>query len=90
MYILPIVCIALCPFRASSPLAQLYTTSTMEHHHFDQSVMILNSCGNQILSNCTPDEYSRVISVLEDAILATDLAVYFRYVRERERVGKRR
>lgn len=64
--------------KASSPLAQLYTTSTMEHHHFDQSVMILNSGGNQILSNCTPDEYSRVISVLEDAILATDLAVYFR------------
>ncbi|XP_042878602.1 dual 3',5'-cyclic-AMP and -GMP phosphodiesterase 11-like [Penaeus japonicus] len=64
--------------KASSPLAQLYTTSTMEHHHFDQSVMILNSAGNQILSNCTPDEYSRVISVLEDAILATDLAVYFR------------
>ncbi|KAK3883144.1 hypothetical protein Pcinc_012516, partial [Petrolisthes cinctipes] len=64
--------------KASSPLAQLYTTSTMEHHHFDQSVMILNSYGNQILGNCTPDEYSRVISVLEDAILATDLAVYFR------------
>lgn len=64
--------------KASSPLAQLYTTSTMEHHHFDQCVMILNSSGNQILSNCTPDEYSRVISVLEDAILATDLAVYFR------------
>ncbi|XP_063887618.1 cGMP-specific 3',5'-cyclic phosphodiesterase-like isoform X2 [Scylla paramamosain] len=41
--------------KASSPLAQLYTTSSMEHHHFDQSVMILNSCGNQILSNCTPD-----------------------------------
>ncbi|KAK8402170.1 hypothetical protein O3P69_001340 [Scylla paramamosain] len=57
--------------KASSPLAQLYTTSSMGHHHFDQSVMILNSCGNQILSNCTPDEYSQVISVLEDAILAT-------------------
>lgn len=30
-------------FRASSPLAQLYSTSTMEHHHFDQCIMILNS-----------------------------------------------
>jgi hypothetical protein len=29
--------------RASSPLAQLYSTSTMEHHHFDQCIMILNS-----------------------------------------------
>lgn len=83
----------------------------MEHHHFDQCIMILNSQvmdhilsgnlfkystysilgislnihstvllqGNQILGNLSPDEYSRVIKVLEDAILSTDLAVYFRY-----------
>lgn len=66
--------------RASSPLAQLYSTSTMEHHHFDQCLMILNSPGNQILANLSSEEYSRVIHVLEDAILSTDLAVYFRYV----------
>lgn len=65
-------------FRASSPLAQLYSTSTMEHHHFDQCIMILNSTGNQILANISPDEYSRIIKVLEEAILSTDLAVYFR------------
>ncbi|XP_073991560.1 phosphodiesterase 11 isoform X3 [Rhodnius prolixus] len=64
--------------KASSPLAQLYSTSTMEHHHFDQCLMILNSPGNQILANLSPDEYSRVIKVLEEAILSTDLAVYFR------------
>lgn len=40
--------------------------------------MILNSEGNQILSHLSPDEYSRVLKILEDAILATDLAVYFR------------
>ncbi|KAJ8943684.1 hypothetical protein NQ318_015173, partial [Aromia moschata] len=44
---------------ASSPLAQLYSTSTMEHHHFDQCIMILNSPGNQLLSNISPDEYTR-------------------------------
>lgn len=64
--------------KASSPLAQLYSTSTMEHHHFDQCIMILNSPGNQLLSSISPDEYSRVIRVLEEAILSTDLAVYFR------------
>ncbi|XP_070499705.1 dual 3',5'-cyclic-AMP and -GMP phosphodiesterase 11-like isoform X3 [Chironomus tepperi] len=64
--------------KASSPLAQLYSTSTMEHHHFDQCVMILNSPGNQILSNLSSGDYCRVIKVLEDAILSTDLAVYFR------------
>ncbi|KAL3272584.1 hypothetical protein HHI36_014054, partial [Cryptolaemus montrouzieri] len=64
--------------KASSPLAQLYSTSTMEHHHFDQCIMILNSPGNQLLSNISSEEYSRVIRVLEEAILSTDLAIYFR------------
>ncbi|XP_037960082.1 dual 3',5'-cyclic-AMP and -GMP phosphodiesterase 11 isoform X2 [Teleopsis dalmanni] len=64
--------------KASSPLAQLYSTSTMEHHHFDQCLMILNSPGNQILGNLSSEDYCRVIHVLEDAILSTDLAVYFR------------
>lgn len=41
--------------------------------------MILNSPGNQILSNLSSEDYSRAIKVLEDAILSTDLAVYFRY-----------
>lgn len=49
----------------------------MEHHHFDQCIMILNSQGNQILANLSPEEYSRVITLLEEAILATDLANYF-------------
>lgn len=53
----------------------------MEHHHFDQCLMILNSPGNQILLNLSSEEYSRAIHVLEDAILSTDLAVYFRYER---------
>ncbi|KAL4719186.1 hypothetical protein ACJJTC_012324 [Scirpophaga incertulas] len=64
--------------KASSPLAQLYSTSTMEHHHFDQCLMILNSPGNQILANLSSDDYEKVVKVLEDAILSTDLAVYFR------------
>ncbi|MEQ2269438.1 cGMP-specific 3',5'-cyclic phosphodiesterase, partial [Xenotaenia resolanae] len=29
--------------RSDHPLAQLYCHSTMEHHHFDQCLMILNS-----------------------------------------------
>ena len=34
--------------KMESPLAVLYSTSTMEHHHFDQCVMILSSEGNNI------------------------------------------
>lgn len=32
-----------CPFRVASPLAMLYSTSVLEHHHFDHCIMILNS-----------------------------------------------
>jgi len=39
--------------KSSSKLAQLYSTSTMEHHHFDQCLMILNSKGSTILANLT-------------------------------------
>ncbi|XP_023938951.1 dual 3',5'-cyclic-AMP and -GMP phosphodiesterase 11 isoform X1 [Bicyclus anynana] len=63
--------------KASSPLAQLYSTSTMEHHHFDQCLMILNSPGNQVLANLSSEDYEKVVKVLEHAILSTDLAVYF-------------
>lgn len=64
--------------KSSSPLAQLYSTSVMERHHFDQCLMILNSEGNQIFSSLSPDEYKNVIHVLEEAILATDIAIYFK------------
>ena len=30
-------------FRSASPLAQLYGTSVMEHHHFDHCIMIIHS-----------------------------------------------
>ena len=35
--------------KTDSPLAILYSTSTMEHHHFDQCVMILSTESNNIL-----------------------------------------
>ena len=64
--------------KSSNSLAQLYSTSTMEHHHFDQCIMLLNSHGNQILANVSKDEFKSVILVIEEAILATDLAIYFK------------
>ncbi|XP_064594905.1 dual 3',5'-cyclic-AMP and -GMP phosphodiesterase 11-like isoform X2 [Liolophura sinensis] len=65
--------------KTASPLAQLYSTSTMEHHHFDQCIMILSTKGNDILGSVNQEEYERIIQLLEGAILATDLALYFRY-----------
>ncbi|KAM8900510.1 cGMP-specific 3',5'-cyclic phosphodiesterase isoform 2-T2 [Spinachia spinachia] len=64
--------------RSDHPLAQLYCHSTMEHHHFDQCLMILNSSGNQILSGLSLDEYKTTLKMIEKAILATDLALYMK------------
>ncbi|EEB10808.1 cAMP/cGMP cyclic nucleotide phosphodiesterase, putative [Pediculus humanus corporis] len=64
--------------KTESPLAILYTTSTMEHHHFDQCVMILNSEGNNIFQALSPDDYRQVMKIVENAILSTDLAMYFK------------
>ncbi|KAI3376643.1 hypothetical protein L3Q82_017077 [Scortum barcoo] len=64
--------------RSDHPLAQLYCHSTMEHHHFDHCLMILNSPGNQILSGLSLDEYKATLKMIERAILATDLALYMK------------
>uniref|UniRef100_A0A8C0FZL2 Phosphodiesterase n=1 Tax=Bubo bubo TaxID=30461 RepID=A0A8C0FZL2_BUBBB len=59
--------------RSEHPLAQLYCHSIMEHHHFDQCLMILNSPGNQILSSLSIEEYKATLKMIKQAILATDL-----------------
>uniref|UniRef100_A0AAY4DCZ5 Phosphodiesterase n=1 Tax=Denticeps clupeoides TaxID=299321 RepID=A0AAY4DCZ5_9TELE len=64
--------------RSEHPLAQLYCHSTMEHHHFDHCLMILNSPGNQILSGLSLEEYKGTLKMIEKAILATDLALYMK------------
>ncbi|XP_028401446.1 dual 3',5'-cyclic-AMP and -GMP phosphodiesterase 11-like isoform X2 [Dendronephthya gigantea] len=64
--------------KIDSPLARLYSTSTMEHHHFDHCIMILHSQGNEIFGGLTTDEYEAAFRMLELCILATDLALYFK------------
>ncbi|CAF3716681.1 unnamed protein product [Rotaria sp. Silwood1] len=64
--------------KVDAPLAKLYTTSTLEHHHFDQCIMILQTEGNNILQTLSPDDYKLIIRYVEAAILSTDLALYFR------------
>ncbi|XP_056638764.1 cGMP-specific 3',5'-cyclic phosphodiesterase [Diorhabda sublineata] len=64
--------------KTDSPLAVLYSTSTMEHHHFDQCVMILNTDSNNIFQALSPEDYRKVMRIVETAILSTDLAMYFK------------
>ncbi|XP_043931245.1 dual 3',5'-cyclic-AMP and -GMP phosphodiesterase 11A [Protopterus annectens] len=61
-----------------SALAQLYGTSaTLEHHHFNHAVMILQSEGHNIFANLSSREYSDLMQLLKQSILATDLTLYF-------------
>jgi len=64
----------------NSPLARLYSTSTLERHHLNQALIILNLDGNRIFDSLTPEEYSSVLSVIEEAILATDLSLHFAHL----------
>ncbi|CAH1775433.1 unnamed protein product [Owenia fusiformis] len=64
--------------KTSSHLAQLYgTKATLEHHHFNHAVMILNSEGHNLFSNMTSEDYVSVTTILKQCILATDLSLHF-------------
>ncbi|XP_074640630.1 putative 3',5'-cyclic phosphodiesterase pde-5 isoform X4 [Tubulanus polymorphus] len=63
--------------KSASPLAAIYSTSTMEHHHFNQTVTILQHDGHNIFKHLTSDEYKQVLSDIKHCILATDLALFF-------------
>lgn len=59
------------------PLAALYSTSTMEQHHFSQTVSLLQLEGHNIFSTLNSTEYEQVLEIIRKAIIATDLALYF-------------
>ncbi|CAI4227333.1 unnamed protein product [Auanema sp. JU1783] len=61
----------------STPLAAIYTTSVMEHHHFNQTVTILQQDGHNILKSLSSEEYKQALSLIKHCILATDLALFF-------------
>jgi len=46
------VCFVFVSYRTMSPLAELYSTSTLEHHHFDQCIMILSTEVSGVLLSC--------------------------------------
>eukprot|EP00112_Aurelia_sp_Birch-Aquarium-sp1_P010606 Seg226.4 transcript_id=Seg226.4/GoldUCD/mRNA.D3Y31 product="putative 3' 5'-cyclic phosphodiesterase pde-5" protein_id=Seg226.4/GoldUCD/D3Y31 len=61
----------------STPLAAVYTTSTLEHHHFNQTITILQHEGHNIFGHLNSTEYKQVLGFIKDCILATDLATFF-------------
>ncbi|XP_048256360.1 probable 3',5'-cyclic phosphodiesterase pde-5 isoform X3 [Haliotis rufescens] len=63
--------------KSASPLAAIYSTSTMEHHHFNQTVAILQHEGHNIFKHLCSEEYKKVLGDIRHCILATDLALFF-------------
>ncbi|CAG5127119.1 unnamed protein product [Candidula unifasciata] len=63
--------------QSSSPLAAVYTTSTLEHHHFNQTVTILQNEGHNIFKYLTSEQYKTVLGDMRRYILATDITAFF-------------
>ncbi|BFZ16609.1 hypothetical protein BsWGS_19648 [Bradybaena similaris] len=72
--------------QMASPLAVVYTTSPLEHHHFNQAVTILQNEGHNIFKYLTSDEYKMVLGDMKRYILATDIAVFFTYKSSMEKI----
>ncbi|XP_028034227.1 probable 3',5'-cyclic phosphodiesterase pde-5 [Bombyx mandarina] len=63
--------------ETASPLAAMYTTSTLEHHHFNITVTILQQDGHNIFSHISSEDYKEILGFIRHCILATDLAAFF-------------
>lgn len=63
--------------KNKSPLSHLYSTSTLERHHFKQGVFILETDGHNVLNALSTKQYKYTLELIEDAILATDLMLFF-------------
>lgn len=67
-------------------LASLYSSegSVMERHHLAQTMCILNTEGCNIFESLDSNEYSEALDWLRSNILATDLAIHFRSIKNQE------
>jgi cAMP and cAMP-inhibited cGMP 3',5'-cyclic phosphodiesterase 10 len=63
--------------RSASTLASIYSTSTMERHHFNQTVTILQTENLNIFKHFSSKEYRQMLDEIHHCILATDLSLFF-------------
>ncbi|CAF0772196.1 unnamed protein product [Adineta steineri] len=72
--------------KSASTLASIYSTSTMERHHFNQTVTILQSENLNIFKHFSSKEYRQMLDEIRHCILATDLALFFENRPKLERI----
>uniref|UniRef100_A0A2K6US12 cAMP and cAMP-inhibited cGMP 3',5'-cyclic phosphodiesterase 10A n=1 Tax=Saimiri boliviensis boliviensis TaxID=39432 RepID=A0A2K6US12_SAIBB len=74
--------------KFNRPLAALYSTSTVEQHHFSQAVSILQLEGHNIFSTLSSSECEQVLEIICKAIIDTDLALYFGNRKQLEEIDR--
>ncbi|XP_074087980.1 cone cGMP-specific 3',5'-cyclic phosphodiesterase subunit alpha' isoform X2 [Macrotis lagotis] len=64
--------------KSASPLAKLHGSSILERHHLEFSKTLLRDESLNIFQNLNKRQFDTVIHLFEVAIIATDLALYFK------------
>ncbi|XP_051002369.1 cone cGMP-specific 3',5'-cyclic phosphodiesterase subunit alpha' isoform X1 [Acomys russatus] len=64
--------------KSTSPLAKLHGTSILERHHLEYSKTLLQDESLNIFQNLSKRQFETAIHLFEVAIIATDLALYFK------------
>ncbi|XP_069496347.1 cGMP-dependent 3',5'-cyclic phosphodiesterase isoform X1 [Ambystoma mexicanum] len=74
---------------SKSVLAALYSSegSVMERHHFAQAIAILNSSGCNIFDQFSRKDYQRMLDLMREIILATDLAHHLRIFKDLQKMA---
>lgn len=74
---------------SQSVLAALYSSegSVMERHHFAQAIAILNTHGCNIFEKFSRKDYQRMLDLMRDIILATDLAHHLRIFKDLQKMS---
>uniref|UniRef100_H3AVG5 Phosphodiesterase n=1 Tax=Latimeria chalumnae TaxID=7897 RepID=H3AVG5_LATCH len=64
--------------KSQHPLARLHGSSILERHHLEYSKTLLKDETLNIFQNLNRRQYEHVIHLMDIAIIATDLALYFK------------
>ncbi|XP_012689717.2 rod cGMP-specific 3',5'-cyclic phosphodiesterase subunit alpha [Clupea harengus] len=64
--------------KSANPLAKLHGSSILERHHLETGKTLLRDENLNIYQNLSQEQHSFVIHLMDIAIIATDLALYFK------------
>ena len=59
--------------RSASPLGEMFSTSTMEHHHFKHTITILQQDRHDIFSQLCTEDYKEVCAYIADFVCSYNL-----------------